>query len=196
MNDIPKSPYFLSQDERRAALFRALNGEETFSKDAEYSSKEEVSDEVETEQKAKTTWDVNTPWTVLLQHAAKHPGIVNIVQNRIEIAGDEEASEIAFIALKKCAMRLYKATESSLSDTYDILLEVLKNNRVSRRSLASAVRMYRALDAEDLEEFLEDQTTQTVIAEEAKQKARKQAQKKIEEILDGEPNTFSQQPLA
>ncbi len=191
MNETPKSPFYRSVAERRAALFDALEKEQLLSEDAEKSTNFEVSNEVEKERNAKNTLDIHTPWSVLVQQAMRHPGIVTISQNKIDIAGDEEAAEIASLALKKCALRLYKETESSPSRVYDILLEELKNNRVARRSLASTVRLFRALETEDLEELQEEQQIQDALALEAKQKARKQAKQNIQESSYGDPNLFT-----
>jgi hypothetical protein len=190
MDNIPKSPYYVNDSERRAALFKAWGRTESFSEDDENDTNFETKNEEAKEQKTKNTLDINTPWPVLIQQAYNQRGTL-IVTDRIEVPGEEQATEIASIALKKCAMRLQKETESSLSELHNILLGVLKNNRVARRSLTSTVRMFRELDAESLHEILEEQQVQNVIVEEAKQTSRKQAQQQFSSSNIGDPTIYS-----
>jgi hypothetical protein len=160
--------------------------------DAEIDINSEEKGEESKVEKTKTTLDINTPWPVLIQHTYNQRGTLIVTNERIEIPGEEQAAELALIALKKCAMHLQKETESSSSELHNILLGVLKNNRVARRSLTSAVRMFRELDAESLREILEEEQEQNVIVEEAKQKSRKQAQQEFSSLNISDPSIFSE----
>jgi len=147
-----KSPFSRSLSERQQWLNKVLlEGENPFKMDENSSQNSKATDD----KNMNNIFNANNSWSDLIQKAKQQNGPVIVRDNQILVEGNDQASAIAMVGLKKCLTGLKTDIENiSESELHDLVLRQISQNRTARKSLMLTLRFLRDLDAEA---FLENE---------------------------------------
>lgn len=112
--------------------------------------------EVDEDDITKKMVGANTPWPVILQHSQRAVSPVSISETELSTPDSPFGSHLLEVALQKCVERLAIETSESPQTLRRRVLARLKENRVSRKTVTSAVRFLRDAHGDRWLEMLEE----------------------------------------